>query len=84
MAAIPPWLLAAGKIVGTAAVGAGASAALASKPKIPKAPTIDTAAQNQQETDRIARRRGVLANIFAGGGTGGAAPSVGKATLGGA
>jgi len=47
----------------------------------PGVPTIDTAAQSQQALDRIRRRRGVFANIFAGGSAG--APSVGRATLGG-
>lgn len=45
-------------------------------------PTIDEAQRNRQDQDRLRRRRGVLANIY-GGGSGSAAPSVGKATLGG-
>ena len=32
--------------------------------KVPKAPTIDEAARNRDEFDRIRRRRGVLATIF--------------------
>jgi hypothetical protein len=51
-------------------------------PQMPSVPTIDTATQGRQEADRIARRRGVLATIFAGSGGGGSA-SVGKSTLGG-
>jgi len=46
----------------------------------PGAPTIDEATRNIQESDRLRRRRGVYANIFAGAA---AAPIVGKATLGG-
>ncbi len=34
------------------------------KIKIPKAPTIDEAAKNRDEFDRIRRRRGILATIF--------------------
>jgi hypothetical protein len=53
------------------------------KPEIPdiKVPTIDTAAQQTAEGDRLRRRRGVLANIF--GGMSGGTPTVGKQTLGG-
>jgi len=42
-------------------------------------PTLDLAAQQQQETDRIARRRGNTANIYAG--ALGAAPAVASKTL---
>lgn len=35
-------------------------------PKIPGVPTIDDARENRQESDRIRRRRGIFANIFAG------------------
>lgn len=45
-----------------------------------KAPNIDDAAIRQQESDRLRRRRGVLANIFGGAGSGGA-PSVATKTL---
>lgn len=44
------------------------------------APTIDQAAQNLQESDRIRRRRGVLANIY-GGGSDGSSASVGTKQL---
>jgi hypothetical protein len=49
-------------------------------PDMPAAPTIDEATRSRQDTDRLRRRRGVYANIFAGAA---AAPSVGKPTLGG-
>lgn len=58
----------------------------ASDPKIPKipdtpaAPTIDTAQQERSQQDRLRRRRGVLANIYAGQSTG--SGSGGKAQLG--
>jgi hypothetical protein len=51
-------------------------------PEMPGVPTIDQAAMNQQVTDRILRRRGVLATMFGGASSG--TPSVGKTTLGGA
>lgn len=47
----------------------------------PAAPTIDTASQDQQILDRIRKRRGVFANIFAGSNP--SAPTVGTTTLGG-
>lgn len=50
------------------------------KVKVPKAPTIDDAAKNRDEFDRIRRRRGVLANIFNKNASD--SPSVGVATLG--
>lgn len=50
-------------------------------PDVPSPPTVDEAARTRQSTDRLRRRKGVLANIFAGGTA--AAPSVGKSTLGG-
>lgn len=46
---------------------------------VPPSPTIDTAAQRRDEQDRIRRRRGVLANVFAGS-AGGSVP-LGTATL---
>lgn len=49
-------------------------------PVIPKPPTIDEASKNQGEQDRLARRKGVLANVY-GGGTAQSAPSVGTTTL---
>lgn len=69
------------------AIGAGASAYAATKgtPKIPtppKPPTQDTAANaaNQQQ-DLLNKRRGVLANIYAGQQTQ-APPAVQKVNLG--
>jgi hypothetical protein len=50
-------------------------------PTPPGTPTVDEAQRNIDESDRLRRRRGVYANIFAGSGAG--TPSVGKATLGG-
>jgi hypothetical protein len=51
------------------------------KDKTPKPPTVDEARVQRQETDRIRRRRGTLANIQAGDA---AAPTVGtKVLLGG-
>lgn len=35
-------------------------------PKVPGVPTIDDARMRQQESDRIRRRKGALANIFGG------------------
>lgn len=79
---------------GTAATAAGTAAAAftgakllqkgakALVPKVeqpPGAPQIDEASMAVQETDRLRRRRGVYANIFAGNS---AAPTVGKQTLG--
>jgi hypothetical protein len=55
-----------------------------SQKPLPAAPTIDDAGKNRDELDRMRRRRGVLANIFAGAQPGSAAsPSVGVQTLGG-
>lgn len=51
------------------------------KRKQNQVPTLDEAAQQQQETERIARRRGNLANIY-GGGLGSSPPSSGKSLLG--
>lgn len=48
-------------------------------PKMPETPTIDTAAQAQIESDRLTRRRGVLANIFTNSNT--EAPNVARKTL---
>lgn len=50
-------------------------------PEIPGVPTIDQAAQSQQYSDRILRRRGILATIF--GGSSASQPNVGRSTLGG-
>ena len=47
-------------------------------PEVPGVPTIDDAKIQQQESDRIRKRRGVLANVFAGNS---AAPSVGTKSL---
>ncbi|MET0659131.1 MAG: hypothetical protein ABW110_13350 [Steroidobacteraceae bacterium] len=38
-------------------------------PDVPKAPQLDEAAQKRDMQDRIRRRRGVFANIFAGSST---------------
>lgn len=49
------------------------------KPKLPKppqTPTIDEAAQQTQESDRIRRRRGVLANLYGGTASGASSPTV--------
>lgn len=40
-------------------------------PEQPQVPQIDDANKNLNEADRIRKRRGVLANIFAGSSTGG-------------
>lgn len=51
------------------------------KPPTPApVPQFDDAQKKIQESDRLRRRRGALANIHAGNA---AAPTVGKATLGG-
>jgi len=60
---------------------ANSYAASLKPPTPPGTPQIDEAQQSIDEADRLRRRRGVYANIFAGSGAG--APSVGKATLGG-
>lgn len=53
-------------------------------PAPPPAPTIDDAAQNRDGLDRIRKRKGVLANIFAGAQQGSTqSPAVGVKTLGG-
>lgn len=49
------------------------------KPTIPGVPTIDTAAKNIQESDRIRRRKGVLATVF--GGASATAPTTASKTL---
>lgn len=51
-------------------------------PPIPTAPTLDTATQAVlDQQDQNARRKGVLANVFAGSAA--PPPAVGKTTLGG-
>lgn len=50
-------------------------------PPQPQPPTIDDATQNRNELDRIRRRKGALANIFAGGTSSTTAPAVGTKTL---
>lgn len=45
-------------------------------PDLPQTPTIDEAAQSRAVSDRLRRRRGVLANIFTQG-TGGGAQRLG-------
>jgi hypothetical protein len=61
---------------------ASAGALFPKMPKIPdqKVPTVDEAQQARQLSDRINRRKGVLATMF-GGGT--SSPNVGRTTLGG-
>lgn len=50
-------------------------------PPIPDAPTLDSATQARIDAqDQLTRRKGVLANIFAGNST--QSPTVGKTTLG--
>lgn len=49
-------------------------------PPAPPVPQLDEANQRIAESDRLRRRRGALANIYAGNA---AAPSVGRPTLGG-
>jgi hypothetical protein len=52
-------------------IGNGLSNAMTPKMpdvEIPAAPTIDDAQRNRDQQDRLRRRRGVLANIYAGGG----------------
>lgn len=51
-------------------------------PKVPGTPTIDDARDQRQETDRIRKRRGILANIY--GGSAPTAPTVGTRALLGA
>lgn len=65
-----------GTQIGTEGVGQPKQPAA---PEIPSPPTTDDALKNQQESDRIRKRRGVLANIFAGSNA--AAPTVGTKTL---
>lgn len=47
-------------------------------PEVPGVPTIDDAKIQQQESDRIRKRKGLLANVFAGNTS---APSVGTKSL---
>ena len=51
----------------------------AEKIKVPKAPTIDEAAKNRDEFDRIRRRRGILATIFSNNAS--STPAVATTTL---
>jgi hypothetical protein len=48
-------------------------------PEVPGAPTIDDGRLQRQESDRLRKRRGILANVFAGSGAG--SPMVGTKTL---
>lgn len=69
-------------VLGAADKGLGAAGIKAPKAQIPKPPgipTLDTAAQNQQVTDRIRMRRGVLSTIY--GGASNSAPAVATKTL---
>lgn len=47
--------------------------------KVPGAPTIDEAAKNRDEFDRIRRRRGILATIFSNNAS--STPAVATTTL---
>lgn len=69
---------------GTSAPAATDAVGLTKLPEIktPPVPTIDEARRERQETDRIRRRRGVLANISAGNNA--AAPTLGTRTALGA
>lgn len=49
-------------------------------PEVQAPPTVDDAQRSLQEVDRLSRRKGVLANIFAG--TNGGPAQVGKTKLG--
>lgn len=46
------------------------------KSPLPGIPTIDEAKQQRQESDRLSRRRGALANLFGGQSESSLAPSV--------
>lgn len=50
---------------------------------LPPAPTIGDAGKNRDELDRIRKRKGTLANIFAGANGAAQSPTVGSTTLGG-
>lgn len=82
------WAIPVAVEVGKALIVKKGAEALTKKPAAailkPAAPTIDDAASNRDELDQIKRRRGVLSNIFAGGDSGAAAPTVGTKTLLGA
>jgi hypothetical protein len=47
----------------------------------PEPPTLDEAKKRRDYTDRLRRRRGVLATIFGGGGASSSSPKVGVAQL---
>jgi hypothetical protein len=49
-------------------------------PEVPGTPTIDDARVQRQETDRIRRRKGILANVV-GGSSASSTPNVGTKTL---
>lgn len=73
-----------GDVTGIKILEKGARAGLnrpAQTPKPPGIPTLDTAAQNQQVTDRIRMRRGVLKTIYGGGSSNAAAPATATKTL---
>lgn len=69
---------------GSSAPGVTDAAGITKPPelKTPPVPTLDEARRQRQETDRIRRRRGVLANIAAGNNA--AAPTLGTRTALGA
>lgn len=69
-----------GKFEPSVQIAKGIMPDLPAVPETPAAPTIDEATRTRQDSDRLRRRRGVYANIFAGSA---ASPSVGKPTLGG-
>jgi hypothetical protein len=71
--------LAHGDVQGALGEAQGGLAPAPPKPA-PPVPQLDEANQRIAESDRLRRRRGALANIYAGNA---AAPSVGRPTLGG-
>lgn len=75
-----------GSTLAQTAIAVGAAKAFSPKagkvPQAPGAPTLDLAANAQQQSDRLARRRGVLSNIY-GGATTSSPAVVGRQTLGG-
>lgn len=76
-----PYLVGAAAVASTGAAIYGATRGAPKPPAPPKPPTQDTAANAAlQQQQQMLRRRGVLANIFAGGQAG--TPQVAKVNLG--